>query len=137
MNGDVEDAADEVAARAFVVRWLRRGRLCMLPVVQRFQALAFGGLFPLKRLPVAGVACGNLHGALLLLEPQLQRILLLLALKLLVLQRARSRVLGAAAGSSRGEQKHQQRSTQGMTPSRNFLLAPAHGHGLASFFCMR
>lgn len=91
--------------RSFAVGRLRGRRLDALPVMLRLLPLALSGLHSLQRLFLPRVRGRRSGCALLLVHPQLQRFLLLLALQLVLLQCTRPGILGSL--SRRGKSQRQ------------------------------
>ena len=105
------------AARALVVDRLRGGGLDALPVVELLLPLLLLDLELLSRLLLADIGGRRLRGALLLLHAQLERILLLLPLKLILLQCPCPGFLGA--GGSAGEARPGSRRQEPQADSWN------------------
>jgi len=126
------------ATRALVVDRLRSGGLDALPVVQLLLPLLLVDLELLSGLLLARIGRRRLRGTLLLLHAQLERILLLLPLQLMLLQRPRARILGAS-GSARKTGANQRRYWNGYCvihgcappAERSAVIYPSNNRGLS------
>ena len=93
-------------SRSRVVGRLGRGWFDALPVVQFLLPLLLIGLHLAERLLLPRIRGRVVQPALVLLHAQLQRILLLLTLQLVLLQRPCSRIVGAQYRRRHSAQGH-------------------------------